>query len=377
MKNSNYFSWVIRIVFKTETICKIGLLVFFTSMLFSCGSPSETYTVEERGLSESVYASGEIYPQTYFFLKSNVATCVLDMFVKEDELVSKGDLIAVLGTEEENIQAQIAQKQISIAEENLLDSSPILRGLSVQIGLAKQQLDANQKNAEKYKELSLNHAVSRKDAEEAAMQYESSYTRYLSLQEQYKAARTELQNKAFESEKQFLQSRQVIKSPIVGKVYAIEKRIGESPNPGDIILLIGSDNSFKLELLVDERDIQRIIKGQTVYFETDTYPDRQFVATISLINPVLQKSSRCFKVEASIKDTIRFYPQSSVEANIVISQSKKAVFIPSAYVLKGDSVVIRSNGKDRKQKVRITSRIDGWVEVKSGLKEKDIIVKSD
>lgn len=72
------------------------------------------------------------------------------------------------------------------------------------------------------------------------------------------------------------------------------KKSGESVNPDDVILLIGTKNAFKLDLLVDERDIQKIKTGQQVFFETDVYPDKHFSATISRISPLLQNSLSWF-----------------------------------------------------------------------------------
>lgn len=354
---------------------KIEYIMLAVCLLTSCGDQAEIYIVEERDFNESVYATGEIFPEEYFFLKSNTATRVLEICVKEGDVVSKGDIIAMLGTEEDNKQAQIVQKQRSIAQGNLLDDSPILKELSNQIRLAKEQLDIEKRNAEKYKKLSLSNAVSQKEADQAEIQYRKSNVEYQNFQEKYRTTQKALLNKVLDSEKQLIESRQIIKSPVAGKVYATEKRSGESVNPDELILLIGAEKIFKLELLVDERDIQKIRKGQQVFFETDVYPDKYFSATISRINPLLQKYSRSFKVEAVITDSVLFYPQSSVEANILISQNKQAILLPASYLQKGDSVLMRFDNENKKQKVILGSRTQEWVEVKSGLASGNIIIK--
>lgn len=375
MKNLGYTILVVKLFFRLGLIYIIGLLVLAICLLTSCGNQEEIYIVEKRDFNESVYATGEIFPEEYFFLKSNTATRILEICVKEGDIVSKGDIIAILGTEENNKQAQIIQKQTSIAKENLLDNSPILKELSNQIRLAKDQLDIDKKNAEKYKELSLSNAVSQKEADQAEIQHRKSYSEYQNFQEKYRITKKELLNKVFDSEIQLLVSRQIIKSPIAGKIYATEKKSGESVNPDDVILLIGTKNAFKLDLLVDERDIQKIKTVQQVFFETDVYTDKHFSATISRISPLLQKSSRSFKVEAIITDSTSFYPQSSVEANIIVSQHKQAILLPASYLQKGDSVLMRFDNENKKQKVILGSRTKEWIEIKSGLASGDIIIK--
>ena len=375
MRNLGYLILAVKYLFKTGLICIIALFIFLICLLSSCGKQAETYTIEERVFNESVYASGEILPEEYFFLKSNKVNRILEVCVKEGDVVFKGDIIAILGTEEDSEYAQIVKRQASIAKENLLDNSPILNELSIQTKLAKEQLDMYKKNAEKYKELALNNTVSQKEAQQAEIQYRKSYAEYQNFHEKYRTTKQELLNRVFDSKKQLLESRQIIKSPIVGKVYATEKKSGESVNPDDVILLIGTRNTFKLDLLVDERDIQKIRKGQQVFFETDVYPNKPFSAIINRINPLLQKTSRSFKVEALITDTTLFYPQSSVEANIIVSQNKQAILIPVNYLQKEDSVLIRFDNEDKKQKVITGSKTEDWIEIKSGLVSGNIIIK--
>lgn len=375
MRNLGYIILAVKLFFKSGLIYIVGLLVLAICLLTSCGDQAEVYIVEERGFNESVYATGEIFPEEYFFLKPNTANRILEVCVKEGDIVSKGDVIAILGTDEDNKQAQIVQKQTAIAKENLLDDSPKLNELSIQIKLAKKQLDIDKRNAEKYKELSLSNAVSQKEADQAEIQYRKSHTEYKNLQEKYRITKKELQYKVLDSEKQLSIYRQIIKSPIAGKIYVTEKRSGESVNLDDVILLIGTEKVFKLELLVDERDIQKIRKGQQVFFETDVYPDKHFPATISRINPLLQKASRSFKVEAIITDSTLFYPQSSVEANIIVSQKKRAILLPVSYLQEGDSVLMKFENENKKRKVILGSRTKEWVEIKSGLASGDIIIK--
>jgi multidrug efflux pump subunit AcrA (membrane-fusion protein) len=142
-------------------------------------------------------------------------------------------------------------------------------------------------------------------------------------------------------------------------------------------MLIGSPDRYKLELLVDERDIGKIRPGQKVFFETDAFKGEQFEAVITGIDPVLQRKTRSFKVEASVAESSRsFYPQSSVEANIMIREKATALMIPSDYLLKGDSVLFQSV-KGEVMKIKVSAGIwnDDCIEITGGLKAGDMILK--
>lgn len=151
---------------------------------------------------------------------------------------------------------------------------------------------------------------------------------------------------------------------------------GELAKPDEPILMVGSAGKFKLELLVDERDINKVKLGQKVYFETDAFAEKQFEGEVVKIVPVLQRETRSFKIEARVLDNESFYPQSSVEANIMIRENARVMVVPTEYLLEGDSVYLQS---DKEQKVKIIpgTRNGGFIEVKDGVKAGDTITKSN
>ncbi len=353
----------------------IGL--FICSLVFiSCGNEVEEYSVDYKVTNEGVYASGEVYPKDYFILKTSKTERIKEILVQEGSFVKKGDILAILGTLEEDENTKIVQNQIEIAQNNVLDSSTILKEIKSRINLAKQKYEIDKINADKYQELALSKAVSQKEADQMLITSKTSYTEYQNMQDQYMTKKRELINALLDSKKELLQSKYLLRSYISGKVYSIEKKEGDIVMPEESIMLIGTDKSFKLELLVDERDISRISKKQTVFFETDIYLDKQFTAEVLRINPTLQKDSRSFKVEAIIKDTTSyFYPQSSVEANIVIKKKEKKIVIPFDYLSKEDSVFIQKDDEISKVKVKTGIRFDDWIEIKSGLNIGDKILK--
>jgi multidrug resistance efflux pump len=335
--------------------------------------------VEEHTINEAVYASGEVVPEKYHFLTPTKSTAILQILVNEGDFVTAGEILVITGNSDETEKIRLASDQVAIAKANTGDNSAILREIQNKIDIAGQQYQQDKTNAERYRELSITHAVSQKEAEDKWLVAERSLSELNALQEQYTATKNQLKNQVMTTELQLVNithqyAENTIRSHISGRVYSILKQRGEVINSDTPVLMVGTENAFKLELSIDERDIDKIKIGQTVYLETNTYPDQHFEATITKIHPVMQKETRYFKVEASVSDTTVFYPQSSVEASIIIRGDVKVLMIPFDYLHNGDSVILQSSPENRIIPVKTGVRINDMIEIK-GIEKGSIILK--
>lgn len=361
---------------------KLLIIAGIGALSIACKKKTATHTVQQRTLNEAVYASGEIMPQAYYFLKSNSADLLLQLKVKEGDAVSRNEVLAILGTPGQLTELDIRHSQVALAGSNAADGSAALNELKEKITQAQQQYEQDAVNAARYTDLAKDKAVSEKDAEQKRLDAANSLRNYHALQQQLLAQKNELTDKLLQSRQQLSASQQIregkeLKSPVDGSVYKAYLKEGELAELNKPVLLVGLPGKFKLELLVDERDISKIKIGQKVYFETDVYAGKQFTATINKMIPVLQKESRSFQVEAAVLDSNTFYPQSSVEANIVIRENISALMIPSDYLLKGDSVYLQQEKTLHKTAISTRAKNGDWVEVTAGLHAGDIIAKKE
>lgn len=358
------------------------LIVPLSLMLLSvsCKDKVETFQVKEQLINEAVYASGQMMPAAYYFLKPATADKLLQLSVHEGEEVKQGQILAILGTPSAHDQLTILQKQVSLAQENANKKSPSLNELKNRIQFLKEKYQHDSLNATRYKELASIKAVSQKDADQASIEAQNSLTEYESFLQQYKVQKNNLNDKVLIAREQLAQfgqqqERNVLNSPISGVVYHINADEGELVQPNETIMMVGSQRAFKLELLLDERDISKIRVGQKVLFETDAYEGRQFSALVSKIDPVSQKETRSFRIEATVAATERFFPQSTIEANILIREQSKALTIPIDYLIGKDSVEVQKGENIQKIKIVPGYRNGKIQEVKSGLHAGDILIK--
>lgn len=358
------------------------LLLAGLSTILSCKKEPASFKVATRPVNEAVYASGEIMPEAYELIKATSSQRILQVLVSQGEQVRKGQVLAVLGQPSQNTQLDILNEQLRLARRNASDSSAMGLELRQKADLAKQQYDLDLAEAKKYQELATDKAVPAQEAGRRALKAQASLADYKNLQFQYEALLNDQKEKVLSVSRQLAELRQlretnVLTSSIDGKVFSIYLTEGSTAAAGEPVLLTGSASRFKLELLVDERDIAQVKLGQKVFFETDAFEGKQFTATVNKIVPVIQKENRSFKVEAAVEGMGSFFPQSSVEANILIRHQTNALAIPGAFLQPGDSVYTAGpDGKTLKRKIQAGVRNSQWIEIKSGLKAGELVYEN-
>ncbi len=309
-----------------HTKIKQLLLVSCVICFLSCTGDKAPMTVPEETIHEGVYASGEILPDPYVFVQSASNEIISHICVHTGDYVKEGDVVAFLGSSEDDRQLAVLRQQLEIAKAAAHDHSPVLNELRRKIDAAKNRYHADKKNADRYAALVKSHAVSQKEADGYTLQAEMSRIACAGVQEQYEARMNELSGSRLAVENLLAQTNSALKSKILrskmgGRVLSIPKKEGESVHPGETIMLIGNDSRFQLKLLIDERDIHKVKIGQQIVFETDVYPNQLFHATLRSIDPLIHTELRSVKAEASIDGDTFFYPQSAIEANIILLES--------------------------------------------------------
>jgi RND family efflux transporter MFP subunit len=198
----------------------------------------------------------------------------------------------------------------------------------------------------------------------------NAFIRYNDLKRQINFSAKQAQNNLALSSKST--SDFEIRSDIDGRVYSVLIEKGDLVGPQVPLAVLGSGDSFILEMQVDEYDIAKVNLNMRVLVTMDSYKGQVFEAKVTKINPLMNERSKTFKVEAEFTEAPkRIFPNTSFEANIVLESKKKVLTIPRTYLLKGDSVLL-ANGT--KRKVKIGLRDFEFVEILSGLKPEDELV---
>jgi membrane fusion protein, copper/silver efflux system len=151
--------------------------------------------------------------------------------------------------------------------------------------------------------------------------------------------------------------------------------------PGDVLFRI-ADHSLVWALVdVPERDLAAVAQGQPAIVRVRSYPGRTFEGKVALVYPHLNPATRSVRVRIELpnKDLI-LRPDMYAEAEIGTGSDEPVLAVPESAVLDSGSqqtvIVDRGGGKFEPKQVQLGRRGDGYVEVKEGIEDGDVVVTS-
>jgi len=349
---------------------------FFILMFFaSCNEETKYINPEIKNITESVYASGIIKSKNQYEVFSKINGIVAKVVLTEGSAVRKGDTIIQIYNESSKLAFKNARLNSVYSDYNF--NLEKVNEAEKAIKLAKQKLTndsllfVRQKNLwEKGIGIKIELEQKELNYENSKLNLTSSITKYNDLKNQLQLISKQSKNNLEISK--LLESDFYVKSEIDGVIYQIYKEKGEIVNNLSPIAIIGADD-FEIELSVDEYDITKIKKDQTVFVRMDSYKNQVFEAKITSIDHIMNAKTRTFKAVAGFVDRPKvLYPNLTTECNILIQTKENVLIIERDYLL-NDSTVMLESGK--MQKVKIGLLDYNKVEIINGLSKSSKIIK--
>ena len=295
--------------------------------------PDETIFVQvekaaKRDLTETVVASGRIQPVTQVVISPEVAGEIIELPVKEGQMVKKGDLL--VGIKPDNY----------VAAKNSADAS-----FKAALG-ARAQVDAELLKAEadfaRNDELFKSKLVAANVFQDAKTLRDVARLRAENAVHQSEQARF-----ALDRAKDDL-AKTTIKTPIDGTVTKLKSQLGErvlgtSFNMGTEMMTVAQLDQMEARVDIGEIDIVLIQIGQHVRLEVDAFKDKKFTGTVTAIANATKGSSSAFggssggsstqdapkfEVKIRIEDKEGFRPGMSVTAEIETRSRKDVLSVP-------------------------------------------------
>ncbi len=259
----------------------------------------EEVTVEEvkaRSISETVSASGRIFPEVEVKISSDVSGEIVQLLVEEGDSVVTGQLLAKIDPE-----AYISSVERGKAS---------LDGQRAQVSISKSQLQNNiaQKeqivaNLENAQQVHNRNAKLKEDGVISQIEYDQSLSSLRALQANLKAAEasiisaeenikgTEFQVASSEASLKELRTnlnRTTIKAPTSGIISSLsveqgERVVGTIQMTGTEMMRIANMNDMEVQVEVSENDILKVAPNDKVEIEVDAYIDKVFTGQVSEI----------------------------------------------------------------------------------------------
>jgi len=174
-------------------------------------------------------------------------------------------------------------------------------------------------------------------------------------------------------------------APLSGTVSNVNVSNGSYVSPSDVILEIVDTDHIHLELMVFEKDIMKVKKGQKIRFQIPEASEDTFDAEVHLVGTTIDEASRRVHVHGHVdNEDEHFIVGMFVEAEIITDRSNKMGLPKEALVsLDDDTYVLvleeEKEGEFQLQKVKLDlgKQTEDAVEVLNteDLKNKQILVK--
>lgn len=329
---------------------KIALL-FLATILFSCGTKSDTTFPEFRDITQAVYASGKIYPLNDYKIYAKLPGYIEKIHVKVGDSVKTGQPLLTIKSEVSEKNVEIAKNQFELAQKNASEKSPVLSAIREEVATARSKYVLDSANFVRFSNLLKENATSKLQLDQAKTQFDISKQNFLKALNNYTSThdrvKTEFENAKLQFEAQASnQSDYTIVSVMNGKVYDIVPKQGELVNSMLVLLEVGDGTDFEVELSVDETDVSFLKISQEIVYTMDAYKDKIFKGKVLETFPRINQLNKTSKVLASIEldNSVSVFSGMSLEANIIIEKKNDALVIPREFLLAGNKVIRKSEG---------------------------------
>lgn len=265
----------------------------------------ELGTFSKKNLNEIVSSNGytKLPPQNQADVSIHASGIIKTILVEEGEKVRKGQVLATI-------------------------ESPEFAKLKESYLLSKSNLTFLKADYERQKTLNEEAVNAKKTYQKAKSDYEMESARYASLQKQLALLNINLSENAT--------AVVPVLAPISGYVTEITMRIGSAISPGTSMLNIVDNSKLHVDLLVYEKDLYKVKKGQKVRFILTNQNQNEVVGTIFNIGKAFENDTKAVAIHTEIdnKDEKLI---SGMYVNALIDLGANAVFaLPLDAVIKAD-----------------------------------------
>jgi multidrug efflux pump subunit AcrA (membrane-fusion protein) len=356
-----------------KKIIAIICLIF----LFSCNNKEEIQPINQN-IKELVFASGQLEWDDSYSLTAQTDGVLQNATFEVGHTVLKGKVIATINNEINTINAEIAQEQIVISNQNISSNAPALLQLEQNILFAESKFLQDKKQAERYERLNQQNIGSKVEYENAQLNAKNSLSNLNSLKKQYKVIQQQAKQQQISTKGQ-LQSNQILKkynSIVVtesGTIIKKHKTNGDYVKKGEVIATIANARKVEAVLNIDENSIGKVKLGQTVFIQLNTNKNTTYNGKITEILSAFDEQSQSFICKVNFdKPFENSLFGTQLEANILVGEKKNALLVPRDYVGFGNKVNVK--GKDEYVIIKPGIISTEYVEVLEGIDKNDVIL---
>lgn len=318
---------------------QIGTLIAFGKSFVPPPETVSTAAAKEEKWQETIAAVGSISAVQGVRLTAEVPGTVDEIKFESGAVVAKGDLLLRLDTSTEQAQLRALDAQVEWAQTNLA----------------------------RFKSLRTENTVSQSELDQAE-------TDLKQKQANADAVRATI-------------AKKVIRAPFAGKLGIRQINVGEYLEAGKFIVSLQSLAPVYADFSLPQQELARLKTDLKVRVTTDTYPDKQFLGTLTAINPDLDVATRSVRLQATLANADHLLrPGMFARMEVLLPDEQPVLAIPATSILSapyGDSVYVVQSATNSAASLTVQQRFirvgrarGDFVSVVNGLKPGDRVVTS-
>ncbi|MDI9320086.1 MAG: efflux RND transporter periplasmic adaptor subunit [Phycisphaerales bacterium] len=285
--------------------------------------------VEKTGthtITETVTASGKIYPETEVKISPEVSGEIIELNVEEGDTVSKGQLLVKINPAIYNSVVQQAEASMQQTKSGVNNSMQ----MSAQ---SKASFEQAQSNYNRNKKLFNDKVISATEFEQIEATYKSAKAAYDATQANISSGNYGVKASAAnlnQARENLLKT--TIVAPRSGIISSLsvkkgERVLGTAQMQGTQVLSIADMSRIELRVDVSETDIAKVKIGDTSIISADAYRNRKFTGVVSKI-AVSSTSSSSTSADQVTNYTVHILILPYSYADIVLDGKYKYPFKP-------------------------------------------------
>jgi len=365
-----------------------GIIILIFSFSFGCGTgndkqnhqpdvmvdPANVEKINLMMLDDLYRSVATVKSQNTAQISSKVMGYVLEVKVKEGDMVKEGDILVVLQSKELESRLEGAKNALSEIESNISEAEAAKAEAHAQLHLAEITF-------QRFKELRERESVSQQEFDQANATYEVAQARQRRAEQTLASfyAKKRQAAASLDEAKTFYDYTH-LKAPFAGLISQKMVDEGDLASPGVPLVVLEDNHHYQLEAIVDESKSGKIKTGQDIDVNVDALGEGKIKGKVAEVIPHIDSASRTFQVKIDLP----LLPQitSGMFGKAYFPMGKRTmILVPKGALLEcgelSSLLVVNQKGRVERRLVKEGKEYHGKVEILSGLNPGESIVVRD
>jgi RND family efflux transporter MFP subunit len=296
-------------------------------------------------LVDHVEATGQLLAKAEATVAAQVAGEITAISVEEGAAVELGQVIVEIDPERRQLEREDARASVVEAE---------------------ARLEEARREAARFEQLAERDAVSQSRLDEVRTQQRLASSRLAAARARLGLAERALRDAS-------------VAAPFAGLVARRNVNVGEFVAAGHALFDLVALDPVEVEFFLAEVDSARVGPGQSVAVRVSSFPDEVFRASVAVVAPTIDPSTRTRRVKAVLDNSDgRLLPGTFARVDLGVAEREGVLMVPKEAVLQraDGSVLFRLAGPHRVERLRVDTGVhrEERVEIRGGLRADDWVV---